>query len=96
MVLDYRFTVKLNIYLMGYELTMHIPVLWAYRWLDTHWWVYILLDAHWPSIRYNMSLLLIRDILVSYNPAGLVYKTPKVIHALNANGFPWTTKDSHP
>ena len=29
MVLDYCFIVKLNIYLMGYEPTMNIPVLWA-------------------------------------------------------------------
>ena len=55
MVLNYIFTVKLNIYLMGYEPTMRIPVLWAYRQLDAQWWVYILLNAHWPSIRYKLS-----------------------------------------
>ena len=38
LVLNYRFTVKLNIYLMVYKPTMRIPLLWAYRCLDAHWW----------------------------------------------------------
>ena len=58
MVMDYRFTVKLNIYLVGYEPTMSIPVLWAYRRLDAHMWAYRLMGAHCPNIRYKLSYLI--------------------------------------
>ena len=29
------------------------------------------MNAHWPSIRYKMSILCIRDVLVSDHPVGL-------------------------
>ena len=63
MVLDYRFNVKLNIYLVGYKRTMRIPVTWAYRRLGTHWWAYRLLDTHWPSINYELSRMAVDNKL---------------------------------